>query len=977
MVFEKKHKVINKKRFSFLLSIIFLTSLAAAETFYIKPVDKYSNQCNDSEPIINSYAKEFIRLLNSTDSLKSAQTTLELEEQNPYTQKNEIIFFGDKGIQPENKKIYYTKKESFIAHDFIVCLMDDQRFNNTTPYLLNGMSIGYNKNAPYQKEMLDNFRKEYSLRFKAIPIEYSEKMCSTITNNKVDACVASFITPSFKHEKILYNFGNKKFYFASEKSNCIDLLNKAITEIEEKNPLYRADIITTVGKNYPHTQDNVSSQEYHYIQTHREITVIDDDYYNSFFDKHLILNENAKTEFYKKISGITGINFRAERKSWNKRFNENCIFEATTTEKYHNHMGIDSAIFTEPFYTMNVRLILGEGKKLSDIKTGTKFVIPKDMEKIITAMEHELGITIPKENFHVEYDIPRCLKLVAEGRYDATFINDIYLQQTFKITEYKNLNNAFTSLYEIPMCLGVNYDNPELLVSILNRALAQFSSVYYSNLLASQGIYSIAEFSSERRFRQDVNFGLVILVFILITTAVAISVHLNKKRKDTLTKLYSLSGFEEHAIKLLKKYPNSSFLMTEINIRAFSHINKNHGENKGNKILTDLSDLIEQNCLAGEPTVIARGYADSFCIFEIINEKKFCTEEKELNEEAIIEKVRTSVRILQNQLSERHNNELSIILKSGSAIYRGCRNQEKRKKDFEVNILHELMANAKYARRSTRTSMVNNTTLYNARLQEKHEKANRIESEITKAIQRKEFKVMYQPKYELSTGKIKGAEALVRWIKDGKTISPEDFIPQLEKNDYIKELNKYIYEEVYKFQNRILDTKEAMAVPVSINISRVDYDINLFISELEELEKRFGIQKNLIELEIEERETSENSFNEYFIKRLSDRGWKISIDDFGSGQSSLRMLSEIPVDIIKIDQGFLRTIEFSESSKLVLKHMIQLINSLGKVSLCEGVENEVHVQILKEFGCQLAQGYFYSRPVDADVFMQMLLEQEN
>lgn len=977
MVSEKKYKFIHKKIFSILTSIFFLTALASAETVYVKAVNRYTNPCNDPEPIINSYAKELIRVLNSTDALGAEKITLELDDQNPYIPKDEILFFGDKENPPENRRIYYTKKESFIAHGFIVCLMDDQRFNNTTPYLLNGMSVGYNKNAPYQKIMLDNFRKEYSLKFKAVPIEYSDKLDNTITNNKVDACFASFITPSIRQGKVLYNFGNKKFYIASDKSRYVNMLNQAMTELEEKTPLYRADIITAVGKNYPHTQRNVSEQEYHYIQTHRDISVIDDDYYNSFFDKHLIHNENAKTEFYKKISGISGINFHTEKKSWNKRFSENCIFEASSTEKYHNEMGIDSSIFTEPFYNMNVRLILGGGKKLSDINHRTNFVVPKDMEKIISAMEQELGITISKENCRVEHNISTCLELVAEGKYDATFINDIYLQQTFKIGEYKNLNNAFTNLYEIPMCLGVNYDNPEILVSILNRSLAQFSSAYYSNLLAGQGIYSIAEFSSERKLRRDLNLGLIILAFILITVAVATTVHINKKRKDSLTSLYSLSGFEEHAIKLLKKYPNSDFLLTEINIRAFSNINKNHGENKGNKILTDLSNLIEKKCLPGAPTVIARGYADSFCVFERIDSPSFYTEKKELNEEAIIEAIKNSVRQLQNQLTECQNNELSIILKSGSAIYRGSRNQEKGTKDFELNIIHGLMGNAKYARRSTRTSIVNNTTLYNSRLQEKHEKANRIESQIIKAVQKKEFKVMYQPKYELSTGKIKGAEALVRWIKDGKIISPEDFIPLLEKNDYIKELNKYIYEEVYKFQNRILEAKNDRAVPVSINISRVDYDINLFISELEELEKRFSIPKELIELEIEERESSENSFNEYFIKKLSDKGWRISIDDFGSGQSSLRMLSEVPVDIIKIDQGFLRTIEFSENSKLVLKHMIHLINSMGKVSLCEGVENEMHVQILKEFGCQLAQGYFYSKPVDADVFMKMLWEQEN
>ena len=310
---------------------------------------------------------------------------------------------------------------------------------------------------------------------------------------------------------------------------------------------------------------------------------------------------------------------------------------------------------------------------------------------------------------------------------------------------------------------------------------------------------------------------------------------------------------------------------------------------------------------------------------------------------------------------------MPIIIKSGNAI---CTPQ-----DISKESIKDLISKAGYARRSTRNSMVENFSFYDEHLRVQHENEEQVENSIQKAIDNKEFVVQYQPKIDLLTGRIMGAEALVRWKTDsGGLIAPDKFIPILEKNGLVSILDRYVYRCVFSFLS-LLKSENIPLVPISVNISRLGHDASEFVSHIDSLCGEFNIGKRYIELEIEERFAGGgDEAVKDLIHRLHEAGYTVSMDDFGSGESSLNMLNEMPFDIIKFDQRFLYYADHSESSKTILRYMVKMVNELNMTSLCEGVETKKHVQFLKDAGCHLAQGFYFARPLNEIDFKKFLVE---
>ena len=240
------------------------------------------------------------------------------------------------------------------------------------------------------------------------------------------------------------------------------------------------------------------------------------------------------------------------------------------------------------------------------------------------------------------------------------------------------------------------------------------------------------------------------------------------------------------------------------------------------------------------------------------------------------------------------------------------------------------------------------------------------------ALDNGEFVVYLQPKVNLENGKIAGAEALVRWInpKEG-FMPPGDFVPLFESNGFIYDLDKYVWEKSCKYlSNRISEGKKN--VPISVNVSRRDFlrrDLTAFFVELV---KKYNLDFSLLHLEITESSYMEDPTSIIRIADgLKEAGFTLEMDDFGSGYSSLNMLSTFPIDMLKIDKAFLDNEDITDESNIV-KFVIDLAKCLELKTICEGVETEEQVEALKKMGCDFMQGYYFSKPVPADDFFEML-----
>lgn len=280
--------------------------------------------------------------------------------------------------------------------------------------------------------------------------------------------------------------------------------------------------------------------------------------------------------------------------------------------------------------------------------------------------------------------------------------------------------------------------------------------------------------------------------------------------------------------------------------------------------------------------------------------------------------------------------------------------------------------NANYARQLAEKRM-RRIVVFNKDMLESRLRSIRYVNEFEAAIEEKEFQVYYQPKVDALSGNVVGGEALVRWIKpDGTIISPDSFIELFEKSGMIVRLDYYVYEEVFKYIRKNLDANK-ITVPISMNVSRVHMDDEGLTEYIKGLIDKYQVPVKYLEFEITENVCvlrMENTLK--FIEDMHSIGVKISMDDFGSGYSSLNLLSEVPVDILKVDKGFFKNRHNTKKEKIVMESILSMAKKLHIAVVCEGIEYQEQSKFLILSGCEMLQGFYYSRPVPEKNFEEYI-----
>ena len=242
------------------------------------------------------------------------------------------------------------------------------------------------------------------------------------------------------------------------------------------------------------------------------------------------------------------------------------------------------------------------------------------------------------------------------------------------------------------------------------------------------------------------------------------------------------------------------------------------------------------------------------------------------------------------------------------------------------------------------------------------------------AINNDEFHVYLQPKINVRTNKVVGAEALVRWFRqDGTMVSPADFIEIFESNGFITKMDFCVLDKTLEYLREAMDMGEEV-VPISVNFSRRHNDHDNFVPSIGKRLARYKIPNELIEVEITESVFMSNleKLNRN-IDLLHSMGMRVLIDDFGSGYSSLNVLSSVTADVIKMDKAFLDYID-SQKSKDFIRHFVKLLRQMDLEVIAEGVETKEQLDMLKKAGCDVVQGYYYAKPMPVSKFREFLKE---
>ena len=414
---------------------------------------------------------------------------------------------------------------------------------------------------------------------------------------------------------------------------------------------------------------------------------------------------------------------------------------------------------------------------------------------------------------------------------------------------------------------------------------------------------------------------------------------------DSLTGAKNLTYFNRRLSKCLEG--GSAVSVVALNIHQFKFINEIFGREYADRLLIEIREVLDKNMEAGE--FFARDRADLFylCLMEQDREKIHARLEQIMDE--IV------------NISSNHHNNYRILLYCGVVIQKDERD------------VTPLMTHVMFALTTARGSYENNVWFYDSKLHEKEKIENYVESHMHQALRNGEFKMYLQPKTDLKTGRLKSAEALVRWIReDGSMIYPDQFIPLFENNGFCAKLDLYMVEYACRQIREWIDGGTE-PVGISVNQSKLLFYEKDYIEVMTELKKRYDIPDHLITLEILEGLATENveELNRK-IGLLREQGFRISLDDFGSGYSSLNVLGNLRIDELKLDRGFLMEAADKENTRFrtVMEEIVHLTKRLRISTVVEGVETDANEQFCREIGCDLGQGYYYSRPIPREEFNQ-------
>lgn len=448
-------------------------------------------------------------------------------------------------------------------------------------------------------------------------------------------------------------------------------------------------------------------------------------------------------------------------------------------------------------------------------------------------------------------------------------------------------------------------------------------------------------------------FFVVILIVVIAAHIVIVRVSFRRLKKanaevsriaytDRLTGYSTWDKFVIDAKKLLQ-HEYRRYALVSFDIDKFKAINDMYGHEEGNRVLKLIADTVNRNLQDGE--TFSRINSDNFYIFMIYH-----------SDDDISGRVISLIQAIEYEVTE-----FVPVLSFG--IYRII------DKNVSIRRMGDL---ADIAKRTVKYGDDSAYAFYNESMLEEMREEKRIENEMQAALDTHEFCVFYQPKVSLD-GKVNlaGAEALVRWIKDGTVISPGKFIPLFEKNRFIIKLDFYIMDQVC--QKIKYWQKYYKDLLISVNMSRVHLKDPQFVEKLNDICVSHGVSTSSIEIEITESAAYESlDVLTTVFKQLKDYGFHISIDDFGSGYSSLNMLKDLPADVLKIDRAFLAESNSNKRANDILGHVIRMASSLGIHTICEGIETDEQAQLLGGLGCEMAQGFYFAKPMPSDSFEEIL-----
>ena len=547
--------------------------------------------------------------------------------------------------------------------------------------------------------------------------------------------------------------------------------------------------------------------------------------------------------------------------------------------------------------------------------------------------------------------------MVIEEDYDIQVTLQSILEESYNVTVVGNAQDALLLLMASPstyslVLLELNLtgmtSNEFLQQRNLHTSLKNIPVIILNDEGSDKGCFKLG---ADEFIRKPFNTPDVILA----RCSRIIDLYENKNlisqtERDKLSGLYTRDYFFEYLKQILPLDMGTDRDAIVIDIEHFRLINEIYGRGLGDTFLAQIGSYLQQT-LTTLNAIACRAGADIFYVY-CIHQDNYADLQA----------------TLQNML-EKVANVNNIRVRIGVWQYVDRSIDPESWFDRAKNACDRISGN-----------YTTSVAFYNSGLHSKHLREEQLIRDVYEAVEKKHLKIYYQPKYAIQGNKphLRSAEALIRWIHPTLGfISPADFIPLFESNGLIQMVDYYVWNEAASQIRRWKD-EYGMTIPVSVNVSRIDiYD--------PELENKFcnilqqnGLTPDEYMIEITESAYSENAQGLIdVLESLRKKGFHIEMDDFGTGYSSLSMLTELPIDILKIDMSFVRNMEKNEKNKKLIELIIDISKFLKVPTVAEGVETESQLMQLKQMGCDVIQGYYFSKPVPPEEFAKFIEKEKS
>ncbi len=815
-----------------------------------------------------------------------------------------------------------------------------------------GMVKTYVRKKEFLQYMADNGINAPKIR------EYhsTAELYQALETGQIDAMVHTFMEVQ-EGQRLIGRFAPRPYYYITYRGNdeVMRELNYAIADLKMNEPELETRLMNRFYQSKLDKSIVFSTEEKKYIADAGPLVV---GYFDSYYP--FIYEEDGECkgltrEILEGAAALTGLSLQWKRVATPEEASEALAGGDIDIMSYCVHkeseMGEKQLKKLDEYTQVPLVLVMEKTREPNSI--GTLAVVPYLEEKAVNVVNPE------KTDLLFLDSQADCLEAIRQKKADAALCDGYLAEyQLSSEMQYYNLEIKQALNQEHGVSLSVRSEDTQL-AGILNKAVLTIDSRTVLDYMLERNVYSM---SSVSQFVQD-NSGIIITILLLLLMGVIfVAVHIYRDTrkiqklmyKDVDIDIWNLNHLIYAGGKILKSERRQyEYVVAYLNITQFQRYKVVYGWNKAQDLLTSIADVLLK-CIDEKREICAKADGDHFVLM-LSSENGEITERLK-NIGSLIEAYifRVTESLIELQMGVYFIPEDNIDMRGAIA----CANQA-------VDFL--------------RSSGGEKIKIFDEQLEknlkERHENQKLLDSVSVE----ENFATFYQAKVDIRTEKIVGAEALVRFLDPtaNKAVrSPGFFVPYYEQTGKVVEIDFFVFKCVCRMLRRRLDQGEPV-VTISCNFSRIHFTKPDFVKRLTDVLEENRVPIDLIEVEVTETlvmEEFQQKIAEQTMNELHAMGIRLSIDDFGSGYSSLGVIEKIPASVIKLDRSFLLNQEDRQRQVKIMKRIVDLAKDLEAQIVCEGVETDADVELMQEIGANVAQGYRYAKPVPEDDFEKRLSE---